>query len=78
MPVGYARLFLWYQPRVGKSVGAVFCLHDPAEIETLLADAGFHDINVELTTKTLVSATASTSIRRKRQPNPPIPDPEPV
>lgn len=40
-------------PELAQFVRSVFCLHDPAEIETLLADAGFHDINVEVTTKTL-------------------------
>lgn len=40
-------------PELAQFVGAVFCLHDPAELESLLADAGFRDINVEVTTKTL-------------------------
>lgn len=40
-------------PELAQFVGAVFCLHDTDEIETLLAGAGFRDINVEVVTKTL-------------------------
>lgn len=40
-------------PELAHFVGAVFCLQDPAEVDSLLADAGFRDINVEVTTKTL-------------------------
>lgn len=40
-------------PELAQFVGAVFSLHDPAEIETLLAGAGFRDVHVEVTTETL-------------------------
>jgi SAM-dependent methyltransferase len=34
-------------------VNQVFCLHDAAEVETLVSSAGFHDVVVQSDTKTL-------------------------
>ena len=41
-------------PEAARFVLAVFSLHDPAEVEHLLQDAGFHDVSVHAEVKTLV------------------------
>ena len=61
LPGHIPRLFTIMREALARRVGAeaagfvdlVFSLHDPAEIQSLLAGAGFHDISVQAETKSL-------------------------
>lgn len=46
-------LALHINPELAGFVHAVFAMHNPSELDGLLRGAGFHDVSVEATTKTL-------------------------